>query len=134
MRIRRLLLAAASCLAPAYATYTYDYANLLNPYNVSQWTSNGYNNAANGEYSSLSYIGGSLIFNSSVPYPSNSYELRYTLRLQNNPGSFITYLRATPNSQMVSGNTGTFYAVEIVNATFSGGSCSATLNIHKQDQ
>jgi RHS repeat-associated protein len=47
-------------------------------------------------------------------------------------GSYLTYLRATSNSEMITGNAGTFYAVEIAAPTFSGSSCSATLNIHKQ--
>jgi hypothetical protein len=53
MKTARLFLAVTACLAPAYATYTYDYANLLNPANTSQWTPNGYNYMVNNGYYAL---------------------------------------------------------------------------------
>ena len=135
MKTTRLLLAATACLTPAFAGYTYDWASLLNPANASQWTENGSSNVLSTDlYSSNGANGGSIIFGPSVPGTAGSYEVRYTLRLGSNSasGSYLTYLRATTNSEMVTGNTGTFYAVEIANPTFSGSSCSATLNIHKQ--
>jgi hypothetical protein len=46
-------------------------------------------------------------------------------------GTYITYLRASSNALAASGNTGTWYAIEIINPTFSGSSCTATLTYLK---
>ncbi|HYL35376.1 MAG TPA: hypothetical protein VEV17_05650, partial [Bryobacteraceae bacterium] len=132
MKTARALLAASACLAPAFAGYTYDYANLLNPYNSSQWSATGSNNASSNMYTSSASNGGSLIFTSSLPAPSNSYEVRTTLTLTSSGGNYLTYLRASYGSLLASGNNGTFYAIEIANPTISGSSCTATLNIFKQ--
>ena len=134
MKTVRLLLAAAAVLVPAFAGYTYDYPSLLNPVNSGNWTANGSNVMSTNLYSSNSNTtGGSEIFGPVVPGPEGSYEVRTTLHIPTNAssGSYLTYLRATLNSQMVTGNTGTYYAVELL-PVMSGGVCTATLNIHKQ--
>jgi len=135
VKIQHLLLTLAACAAPAFAsTYTYDYANLLNPYNSSQWAFNGTGSGATGMFtSSNTSTGAALIFvGGTLPSPSNGYEVRTTLTLTSSGGNYISYLHATTNSTLSSGNPGSFYAIEISNPTFSGSSCSATLNIYKQ--
>src|SRR5258708_7748655 len=134
MKTARLLLAVSASLLPVFAAYTYDDASLLNPYTASKWTSNGTNTVATNSYTSSGTSGGSLILNLALPAPANSYEVRYTLTLASNStaGSYISYLRATSNAQLVSGNTGTFYAVALAHPTFTGNSCSAGLNFYKQ--
>ena len=134
MKTAPLLLAASAVLAPAFAGYTYDYQSLLNPVTSSQWTANGSNVMSTNLYSSNnSTTGGSEILGPIVPGPNGSYEVRTTLSIPSNAssGSLITYLRATSNSLMATGNTGPYYAVEL-KPVMSGGVCTATLNIHKQ--
>ena len=132
MKITRFLLAVAASAVPAFATYTYDYANLLGNYNSSQWTMNGSGTVTQSYLTSATGAGMSLIFGPSLPSPSNGYEVRTTLQLSTSGGEYITYLHASSGSLLTSGNGGTFYAIEVANPTFSGSSCTATLNIYKQ--
>jgi hypothetical protein len=132
MKTARLLALASACLAPAFAGYTYDFPNQLNPYDSYQWAANGFgNNISTNMYTSSDSVGGALISSRSFPAPSSSYEVRGTLALGSSGGNYVFYLRATSNSLLANGNAGTFYAVQIANPTFSGGSCAATLNIYK---
>ena len=131
MKTARWLLALAVCLAPAFATYSYDYPILLNPYVSTQWTSNGTNSVSTNMYTSSATNGGSLIFTPTLPSPSTCYDVSYTMALNASGGNYITYLRATSNAQYASTSTGTFYAVEIANPNTSLGYYSATLNFIK---
>ena len=135
MKTARVALFAPLCLAPAFAqapqNYAYEYPSLLNPYSSSQWTSNGTNSASTNLYTSSATNGGSLIFNQSIAAPSTFYEVHFKLSLPSAGGNYFVYLRASSNAQYVSGNTGTYYAVEIANPTGSGGNYSATLNFIK---
>jgi len=55
------------------------------------------------------------------------------LSLAASGGTYVTYLRATSNALAANGNTGTFYAIQVQNPTFSqnGAACTATLLINK---
>jgi len=135
MKISRVLLAALACLAPVFASYTYDYSSLLNPFNSNWWANNGGTNSISTNfYTNTSSTGGSLIFNSGTPLPSpsNNYEVKTTLTLAASGGTYVTYIRATANGMLAKGNQGTFYAVEIANPTFTNGVCTATFQIYKQ--
>ena len=127
----RLAILLCCSFAAANAAYVYDYANLLNPYTAGQWTANGTYSAATGMFTSSATNGGSLIFNSTVPGPAGTYEVRTTLTLASSGGNYYSYLRATSNSLAATGNTGTYYALQVANPTFSGGGCSATANLLK---
>ena len=61
MKTTSLLLAASVWLAPAFAGYTYDYANQLNPFSAGNWTFNGTNSGQTGSYTSYATNGGALI-------------------------------------------------------------------------
>src|SRR5712692_9811518 len=90
MNAARLLLAASAALIPAFAGYVYDFPTLLNHYSSSQWTANGTpSGASTNMYTSSDGNGGSLIFNSTVPAPSNNYEVRTTLTLLSSGGYYI---------------------------------------------
>jgi len=126
------LLALTNCLlVPAFAAYQYDFPGLLNPYSASEWTINGTYSASNNMFTSSAYAGGALIFNSAVPGPASSYEVRTTITLTTSGGYFVTLLRASPGSLVYIGNSGTWYAIDLGNPTFSGSSCSATLYLIK---
>jgi hypothetical protein len=66
-----------------------------------------------------------------MPGPASSYEVRTTIALTTSGGYFLTVLRASPDSLVYIGNSGTWYAIELSNPTFSGSSCSATLLLLK---
>jgi RHS repeat-associated protein len=122
---RWLLLACASA-ATCLAGYLYDAPNLLSPYSSSSWHLNGVNSASTGMYTSSDPSGGSLIWGSTVPGISNSYEVKTTLTLGSSGGNYFIYLRGASNSMY--GLSGTnYYAVAFANPTFSGGACSAGL-------
>src|SRR5262249_43635849 len=104
----------------------------LNPYNSGQWSATGSVNASSGLFTSADANGGSMILNGALPAPSNSYEVRTMLTLNASGGHYITYLRASAGSLLANGNGGTFYGVEVANPTYSGSTCTATLNIWKQ--
>jgi YD repeat-containing protein len=118
--------------SPFSTGYLYDFPQLLNPYSSGQWTSNGTVSAATGLFTSSATNGGSLMLNSMAL--GNKYEVKTSLQLVqgSNGGNYITYLGATTNSLKASGNTGTFYAVEVANPTWSGSTCSANLNMYSQ--
>jgi hypothetical protein len=62
--------------------------------------------------------------------PGNDYEVKATLNLASGAaGSYVIYLRATSGSLLASGNTGTYYAVQLTNPVFSGSSCTAGLYV-----
>ena len=117
----RLLALAVWAAATAFAGYTYDYSGLLNPYSASQWTGNGSYSASTGMFTSSASNGGSLILNGAVPSTPNDYEVRTTLTRASSGGTYITYLGATSNALAASGNTGTWYAVEIAFNFFGKG-------------
>jgi hypothetical protein len=125
-RLRIAALAACS-LAPAFAAYQYDYPNLLNPYTASQWTGNGTYSASNNLFTA-SGAGGSIIFNSTVPGPSSTYEVRATIAAPQTWDEYVIYLRATPNANFFS-STGTFYAIVIY--PNSNGACTAPIYLQK---
>ena len=131
MRTLRVITLAVCALAPSFAAYQYDYPNLLNPFSGAQWTLNGTHYATNNIFSSTG-SGGSAIFNSTVPGPSSTYEVRATVALPvMAPGIYVVYLRASSNANLTVGSqaTGTFYAFVMSNPNSSYGQCSATWSL-----
>jgi hypothetical protein len=118
------------CLAvPAFGAYTYYYSDPLTSINPSNWSQNGSVSGGSTGLTASSSNGGSLISKVAVPgtYPAN-YEVKVSLNLTASGGTYVTYLRATPNAQSGPASTGTSYAVELQNPAFSNGVCSgATL-------
>ncbi len=127
---RRILLPVLLA-TPLLAVYTYYYSDTLTGINTSNWTQNGPLSASGSGLTSVDANGGSLISTIAVPDGSSDYEVRTTLNLTASGGYYMSYLRASANTLLATGNTGTFYAVEIANPTFSGSSCSALLLILK---
>src|SRR5712692_1077986 len=127
---RRLLLPVLFA-TPLLAVYTYYYSDTLTGINASNWTQNGVLSTSGSGLTSADGNGGSLISTVSVPDGSNDYEVRATVNLTASGGNYISYLRASANALLAAGNTGSYYAVEVVNPTFAGSSCSATMQIFK---
>jgi hypothetical protein len=78
---------------------------------------------------------GSLITNRVAPGSAADYEMRVTYKLAASGGSYVTYMRATPNAQLTTvygvATPGNFYAFELNNPQFSGGNCSVLLAVWK---
>ncbi|MGA2882186.1 MAG: hypothetical protein ABSG13_24810 [Bryobacteraceae bacterium] len=126
----RLAVLAAVCSA-AFATYTYYYTDSLTSINTTNWTQNGTLTAGSGGLTSSATNGGSLISKVAVPDGSSNYEVKTTLTLNGNGGTYVTYLRASANAMSGPAPAGTTYAFEVQNPTFSGSACSATLAGYK---
>jgi hypothetical protein len=54
------------------------------------------------------------------------------LKLTQNGGSFVTYFRATSNALRAPASSGSYYAVENQNPTFTAGVCSATAAMYQR--
>src|SRR5579872_2485000 len=125
----RAFAAALLIAAPAlFGQYTYYYTDQLTSYNPSDWTLNGVTGFGPGGMTTQSSYGGSAIY---VPYASSYSEVKTTLTLTHSGGSYITYLLASSNALSGPLASGTAYAFEVQNPTFSGSSCSATLAGYK---
>lgn len=109
------------------AQYSYYYTDTLTSINASDWTQNGTLSAGSGGLTSSSSDGGSLISTVSVPDGTSDYDVYTTLNLPQSGGTYVIYLRGSPNAMSGPAATGTTYAIELQNPTFSGGGCSATL-------
>jgi RHS repeat-associated protein len=126
----RSAIVAAACSTLLFA-YSYYYTDSLTSINTSNWTENGTLTAGTGGLTSSATDGGSLISKVAVPDGTSNYEVKTTLTLTQSGGTYITYLHASSNAMSGPAPTGTTYAFEVQNPTFSGSSCSATLAGYK---
>jgi RHS repeat-associated protein len=120
--------------APSSTGYQYYYSDTFSSINPAAWYQNGAGLTTNSAgLTSADANGGSLISKAGVPDGTSQYEVKTTLNLTQSGGTYDLYLRAS--SDALSGpNTasGTYYALEVQNVTFSGGACSATLAFYKR--
>jgi hypothetical protein len=88
---------AAVVFAPAaYAQigYSYYYSDPFSSINTAQWYQNGTLSTASGiGIYNGDAIGGALISKTAIPDGSSDYEVRATLAINANGGSYIVYLR-----------------------------------------
>src|SRR5271165_6872857 len=128
VRIALLLLAMA---VPGFGQYAYYYSDSLGS-NSSNWTLNGTGSFTSGSGFTSSGSSG-LVSKVGLPPPGDStYEVRMVLTLTQSGGTYSALLRASSNASLgTSSATGTFYAVEVGNVTFTNGVCSATLSAYK---
>ena len=117
---------------PAGTTgYVPYFTDSLTSINTSNWYQNGTVSGTSGGLTATSTNGGSLISKVSAPGPvTTDYEVQMTLSFTASGGTYVTYLRASPNAQAGPGLAGTFYSVEVT-PTFSGSYCSAALALNK---
>ncbi len=116
---------------PGFGQYAYYYSDSLTSYNTTNWTLNGTGSFTSGGFTSSGSSG--LVYKQALPPPGDStYEVRMVLTLTQSGGTYSALLRASPTANLgTSSATGTFYAVEVSNVTFTGGVCSATLSAYK---
>jgi hypothetical protein len=113
---------------PALASYQYYVTDPPTSIDPSRWGQNGAVTATSIGLTSADSNGGSLISRVAVPDGSTQYEVKATLALNSSGGTYVLYLRTSPDA--LSGpntSSGTYYAFEIQNPTFTGTDCSATL-------
>jgi hypothetical protein len=75
------------------------------------------------------YPGGSYIWNQTPSSWNNEYEVRTTITLNGNGGTYQEYLLAQPNA--LSGVAGNTVLVELQNPAFTGNTCTATLAMYE---
>ncbi len=124
-----LLLAATTAL---WAAYSYYYTDNLTSIDPTKWTQNGSVTPTAGGLTAPAANGGSLISLIAVPDGTSDYEVKTTLTLPVSGGTWVHYLRATTDALSGSAPTGSFYAVELQNPTFTGNTCAATLAIYSR--
>lgn len=129
MRHLLLLLLVARALSGAYQYY---YTDPLTSVNAANWQQNGSVTATSGGFTAPSATGGSLISKVMAPGSPNEYEVNTTLTLVTSGGTYVQYLHASPDALSGPGATGTYYAVEFQNPSFSGGGCMGTLALYKR--
>ena len=115
---------------PAGSTgYQPYYSDTLGALNTNNWYANGSVNFGAAGLSSVD--GGDLVSKVPVPDGTASYEVKVSLTLTASGGYYIALLRSGNDTLLNSTATGTTYAVELVNPTFSGNSCTGTMMIRK---
>ncbi|MGI8743354.1 MAG: hypothetical protein ACR2NN_12440, partial [Bryobacteraceae bacterium] len=116
---------------PAGSTgYQPYYADPLTSVNTTNWNQNGTVSTSSAGFTSAG--AGSLI--SKVAAPQNTYyQVKMTLKLTASGGYYLAFLRGSPDAKADGTPTGTYYAVQLAQPTFSGGACSGTLQVYSVD-
>ena len=109
------------------------YSDGLTSINTTNWTQNGTLTPTAGGLTAPAAGGGSLISKLAIPDGSADVEVDLTVNLAASGGTYIAYLRASPDAMSgPSTATGTYYSVELRNPTWNGGSCTATAALTKR--
>ena len=118
---------------PAGSTgYRYYFSDPLSTISTDSWSVKGDAAAADGGLTSASANGAALISRVAVPDGSSNYEVRAALNLKASGGVYTLYLHASPDALSGPAGSGSYYAVEVQNPTFSDKGCTATLSISKR--
>jgi len=120
-----------SCPAEAIG-YHYYVAEQLSAPSPESWGIKGDPVITDGGVTSSSAQGASLLSRVPVPDGSSDYEVRTVLSLKESGGVYTTYLHASPDALAGPAASGSYYAVELQNPTFSEKGCTATLSISKR--
>ncbi|MCA2963495.1 MAG: hypothetical protein INH40_06270, partial [Acidobacteriaceae bacterium] len=126
LRVLTLLLAPA----PLCAAYNYWLTDSFTSHNTNTWQINGPATPGPDGLHAPATPDASVILRTPVPDLSTNYEIRAQLRLPANGGSYVLYLRATPDARLNPDGApaGQFFAFEIKDPTYANGACQATLN------
>jgi len=118
---------------PAGATgYRYYFSDKLTAISAEQWSIRGDAVQAADGVTSASASGAILLSRIAVPDGSSDSEVRASLNLKASGGVYTIYLHASPDALAGSAASGSYYAVEVENPTFSDNGCTATLSISKR--
>jgi hypothetical protein len=118
---------------PANATgYQYYFSDKLSTLSADNWAIRGDASSVKGGLTSASANGAALLSRVAVPDGSSEYEVRATLNLKESGGTYTIYLHASPEAMAGPGATGSYYAVELQNPTFTDKGCTAALEISKR--
>jgi hypothetical protein len=128
--MKKVALFILATVAPAFGAYTYYVTDGLTSAS-GNWTQNGTTSFTSTGFTSSGSSG--LVSTVTPTGPADStYEVRMVLALTQSGGMYSALLRASSNASLgASSATGTFYAVEVANVTFTSGVCSATLSTYK---
>ena len=120
-----------SCPADS-SGYTYYFSDSLGSLNAASWLQQGQPSIASAGLTSASPAGASLISQAAVPDGTSNYEVRALLNLGADGGTYALYLHASPDALSGPASSGSYYAVELQNPTFTSQGCSATLAVSKR--
>ena len=118
---------------PAGATgYRYYFSDQLSSISTDSWSVKGDVNSLGAGLTSASASGAALLSRVAVPDGSSEYEVRAALNLKQSGGVYTIYLHASPDALAGTAASGSYYAVELQNPTFTDKGCTATLDISKR--
>ena len=118
---------------PAEATgYNYYLSNVLPSFKPEDWIVAGDANITSDGLTSASPRGAALVSRVAVPDGTSEYEVRAALNLKESGGVYSIYLEASPDAMAGPSASGSYYAVELQNPTFSAQGCTAMLVISKR--
>ncbi len=130
MRLYACLLTLFLAPAPLSAAYSYWLTDYFGSLNSTNWWFNGPSSGGSNGFYSNGSPDATAILKSAVPDGTGEYEVRAKLKLPSSGGSYVMYLRASDNAQIIPNGTtiGQFIALEVKDPTFTNGVCTATLN------
>jgi len=111
--------------------YNYYFTDTLSAMKQESWASRGDTNVTPDGFTSASASGAALISRVAVPDATSDYEVRAFLNLKQSGGVYTIYLHASPDA-LAGADSGSYYAVELQNPTFTEQACTATLAISKR--
>ncbi|HLG96066.1 MAG TPA: fibronectin type III domain-containing protein [Bryobacteraceae bacterium] len=118
---------------PASATgYQYYFSAKLASLSADDWAVRGDASANDSGFTSPSPNGAALISRVAVPDGSSDYEVRASLNLKQSGGVYTIYLHGSPDALAGPAASGSYYAIDIQNPTFTDKGCTATLEISKR--
>lgn len=120
-----------SCPAEAIG-YHYYFSDQLSAPAPDSWAIKGDSAITAEGVTSSSATGAVYLSRVPVPDGSSDYEVRTVLNLKESGGVYTTYLHASRDALAGPAASGSYYAVELQNPTFSEKGCTATLSISKR--
>jgi hypothetical protein len=132
LSLQAVFVLSALLCSPAWAAYPFYLTDNLTSINSSNWAQAGSVVATSSGLTAPDANGGSLISQVAIPDGSSDGEVRATIALTASGGTYTLFTRATPDARTGGGGSGTFYAFEMQNPTFSNGNCSATYVVYKR--
>ena len=118
---------------PADATgYNYYFNDTLATYKQDSWLVSGDANVTADGLTSASSGGAALISRVATPDGSSQYEVRALLDLKESGGVYTIYLHASLDAIAGPAASGSYYALELTNPTFTDKGCTATVVVSKR--
>jgi len=117
----------------AWAQYTYYFVDSFWTINSTHWQANGVISGSGAGLISSDSAGGSVISKVAVPGGLAAYEVKTKVRLNRVGGTYVQYLRASPDAKTGPDPSGAFYSLEWTNVLLTpDGGCAFDLRIKQR--